>query len=83
MKYPAAARDQQDKCHQVKDMEQEVTQGWSKTEHEDEMSTTKYYQPDYLYKNKASNVIEFIRAKYIHCQTTKQGICYRYLKTGI
>ena len=77
MKYPAAARDLQDKCHQVKkDVEQEVTHDLAKAEHEDEMSATKYHQSDYLYKNKASNLIKFIRAKYIHCQTTKQDICY-------
>ena len=82
MKLPAAAKDQQHKYHQVKiDVNQEVTQHLAKAEHVDEMSATKYHQPDYMYKSKASYVIEFIRAKYKHCQTTKQGICYIICKT--
>ena len=82
IKYPAAAKDQQDKCHQVKkDVEQEVTHDLANAGHEDEMSATKYHQPDYLYKSEASYVIEIIRAKYKHCQTTKQGICYIICKT--
>ena len=82
MKLPAAAKDQQDKCHQVKiDVDQEVAHDLASVEHVDEMSTTKYHQPDYMYKSEASYVIEFIRAKYKHCQTTKQGICYIICKT--
>ena len=83
MKLPTAAKDQQDECHQVKiDVDQEVAHDLASVEHVDEMSTTKYHQPDYMYKSEASYVIEFIRAKYKHCQTTKQGICYTYLQLG-
>ena len=59
IKYLSAAKDQQDKCHQVKkDVEQEVTHDLANAGHEDEMSATKYHQPDYLYKSDDSNVID-------------------------
>ena len=40
MKLPAAAKDQQDSCHQVKiDVDQEVAHDLASVEHVDEMST--------------------------------------------
>ena len=61
-------------------MDREVTQYLAKTKHVDEMSATNHH-PNYLYKSNASYVIEIIRTKYKHCQTTKQGICYIICKT--
>ena len=75
MKLPAAAKDQQDKCHQFRiDVDQEVAHNLANAERVDEISATKHHQPHYMYKSKASYVIKFICAKYLHCQTTIQGI---------
>ena len=57
MKYPETVKDQQDKCPQVKDVEQEVIHDLANAEHEDEMSATKYHQPDYLYKNNSHVIL--------------------------
>ena len=64
MKLPAAAKDQQDKCHQGKiDVDQEVTQRIAKTKHVEETSATNH-QTNQLYESNASYVIEITRAKY-------------------
>ena len=79
MKLWSAAKDQQDECHQVKiDVDQEVTQHLAKTKHVDEMSATKYHQPNYFYKSNASYVIEITRTN-INIVKQKTGYMLYYL----